>query len=654
MVGGRSCVVTEARQYSRQSSGASGLPSPGEVELEPQDRRAEDPAAAQVVAHPRLDGAEVLADDERLGPVRLERQDADHGLVVVADVGPCLRPGTGGDPPQPEQPDDVVDADAARVPQDRRDHRPVRRVRGLGQPVRAPRGLAPVLAVLVVGVRGRADRDALRVRVLQAPRVGAARVHPDREVVQDAEAHPGAQGRGLGGLELLVEDPLQPALEVDLGDVLLRPGQDARRVRVPELDRPLGEVRPVRRRERRPDGEVPQTDALPLAVGGEGSLTPRGAGHDEQGLQRRALGRPGGVAVDDVEPGELVVESVAQPRDARADVVGSGRVFGDALDAEVERVREAARGGQVGRGFEGRDGLAGVQRVHEDVVGAGGRGRPDGQVLEVDEVADAPGLGRADAVELRRDAPRAALADLGREAQPGRRDDQGHGGLVRRPRRVGAAGAERVVTERQRVRDLERGLPHRPAARVGAVEVARRAPVLELAQVLPDAARLEVDPHLEPVAVPDVDVHVRGPALAERQAGRQHPGPGLLLPGGQRGDGGLGGARVDVERGEHRLDRLGRHDHVPALPVPVVGGDAVGVGQGLQSGVEVGHAAMLPDRGGRRRRRTFDGDLAGFLTLMLGFGPLEDQNGRRGSENRHDGEIRTVGRTRGLDRVRMR
>ena len=57
------------------------------VELEPQDRRAQQAALAQIVAHPRFDGAQILTDDHRAGAVGLQRDDADHRVVVVADIG---------------------------------------------------------------------------------------------------------------------------------------------------------------------------------------------------------------------------------------------------------------------------------------------------------------------------------------------------------------------------------------------------------------------------------------------------------------------------------------------------------------------------------------------------------------------------------------
>ena len=75
----------------------------------------EQAALAQVVARGRLDDAEVLADHDRAGARGLQHQDADERLVVVADVGTLDRTHAVGDPPEPEEADDVVDAQAAGV-----------------------------------------------------------------------------------------------------------------------------------------------------------------------------------------------------------------------------------------------------------------------------------------------------------------------------------------------------------------------------------------------------------------------------------------------------------------------------------------------------------------------------------------------------------
>ena len=162
--GGRQVVGRHRGQHERPVV-LGGERCAVHVPLEPEHGRPEDPAVGQVVPHPRLDDAEVLADHDRARAVRLERQDPDERLVVVPDVRAVARVGTLGDPPEPEQPDHVVDPDGAGVPQHRPQHVPVRLVGGSGQRVRAPRRLGPVLPLLVVHVGRCADgRAAARAR----------------------------------------------------------------------------------------------------------------------------------------------------------------------------------------------------------------------------------------------------------------------------------------------------------------------------------------------------------------------------------------------------------------------------------------------------------------------------------------------------------
>ena len=104
--GGRQVVSVDGGQGQTPVGG--GLQRPAVVLLlEPEHRRAEHTAAGEVVARPGLDGAQVLADDDGAGAVGLEQGDADHGLVVVADVGALVRPHALGNPPQAKQPDDI-------------------------------------------------------------------------------------------------------------------------------------------------------------------------------------------------------------------------------------------------------------------------------------------------------------------------------------------------------------------------------------------------------------------------------------------------------------------------------------------------------------------------------------------------------------------
>ena len=89
------------------------------IDFEPQDRCSQQAAVAQIIAHPRLDRAEILTHDNRTGPMRLQRDDADHCVVVITHIGALCGRYALRDPPQPEQADDVVDAHPAGVPEDR-------------------------------------------------------------------------------------------------------------------------------------------------------------------------------------------------------------------------------------------------------------------------------------------------------------------------------------------------------------------------------------------------------------------------------------------------------------------------------------------------------------------------------------------------------
>ena len=95
--------------------GGKGQPVAVPVPFEPQHRGAEHPALVQRLAHPGLDGAEVLADHQRPGARGLQGQYREHRLGVVADVRPLRGRLPLRDPPEPEQAHDVVDAQGARV-----------------------------------------------------------------------------------------------------------------------------------------------------------------------------------------------------------------------------------------------------------------------------------------------------------------------------------------------------------------------------------------------------------------------------------------------------------------------------------------------------------------------------------------------------------
>ena len=160
-------------------------------------------------------------------------------------------------------------------------------------------------------------------------------------------------------------------------------------------------------------------------------------------LQGGALEPPHLVAVDPA----VVVEAapgLGQRRQRRADVGRAGHV----LDPQVDRVREAPRGGRVRAGLLRHGRRHRVQGVDEDEVGAQVLAGPPGQATQVAEVAHAPALARPRRVQLRGPAPAAAG---GEATPPGADDDRAFPLLTR----------QRVVTQgqvgRQRLVDLDPG-----------------------------------------------------------------------------------------------------------------------------------------------------------------------------------------------------
>ncbi len=169
--------------------------------------------AGQVAADPAVDGAEVLADRDAARARGRARERRHRRVVVIADVGAAVGGLAGGHPPQPRKAHDVVDAQAARVPQRGPEQLGQRPVAGRRQPLRVPGRLAPVLAELVEAVRRRAHGDAGDQQPRMRPGVGAAGVHAHGEVMDDAVRHPGGRRRPLRAGQLLIAMPLQPGME---------------------------------------------------------------------------------------------------------------------------------------------------------------------------------------------------------------------------------------------------------------------------------------------------------------------------------------------------------------------------------------------------------------------------------------------------------
>ena len=273
--------------------------------------------------------------------------------------------------------------------------------------------------------------------------------------------------------------------------------------------------------------------------------------------------------------------------------VGGGHVpdLADVLDAQVDRVHEAARGRQVRRRLHRRHRLGRVQRVDQHEAGPVRPRAPVGQLRQVGQVAQTPREARPHRVELRHEPPGAVLAQGGRQLEPCGRDHQRAGGLAALAEVV-EPRVQPVPAERQVLRQGEGGLTDEHA-----VERAWLDPLVRLLE-RPAAAVLEVDPRLQAAAVRHVHGHLSLTALPCHDDVRKHPAPGPFLDLCQRRRDRVVAGGVDVQPPQHSDDGPTRHLHVLALPVPVLGLDAVRLGQ-----FEELRRRLLPDRGGSRGER---------------------------------------------------
>ena len=508
--------------------------------LKPQDAGPQHTAAGQVVARPGLHGPQVLTDDHSAGPVSLQQDDAEHGLVVVAHVGAVVRTHALGDPPQAEQADDVVHAQCAGVTQDRAHHVTQRGVGAARQVLGVPRRLGPVLALLVVHVRrsphGDSGGEGLRV----GPHVSSLRVDSHREVIHDAQGHPRSQSLGLGTGQLLVDDPLQPGEEVDALGQLVRLVGDVSGVRLPQRGGPVLQG-PVLLHQRAPQGEALQPLALLGPEALEVSLAGVGATGGEDDLEGLALGLPHRVAVDRLGAEVTVLDLFEGPLHQRALGAGQAGHLGDVLRPDVEGVDEATCHRQVGRVGHRRHRLSRVQRVDEQEVGSLVP-QEGGELSEIVGVTGPPRPARAGRVQLGHDPPAPVSEGLGKiEVVGGDRQRRGHGDGLRlavggrrgmSPLRGGlvrGAGADLgddpVPSQGQIGSEDEGG-----AAALDAVHLTGHGPVLSLSQ-LTDVPVLELDahPHLGAVGHVDGDGRLHTAARDDRGGKRLPPGGVLDL-----------------------------------------------------------------------------------------------------------------------------
>ncbi len=272
------------------------------VVFEPEDRRSQHASTRQVLPHPRFDVAQVLADDHGAGPVRLQDQHADHRLVVVAHVGAGPRAQSVGNPPEPEEADDVIDAQCTRMPQQTPDEIAQRGIPGPRERGREPWWLEPVLPLLVIHVRRCADRDSGRVQRAERPGIRPERVDTHREVVHDPDTHAGLHRGVLRRCQLIVGDPLQPRVEGDPTGEAFAKLRDKGGAGIPRLGRPRLSAREgpgVVLLDRAPQREVGERDSLARNDPLECPLPFGVAGNGEEYLEHLLLRAPHGVPVDE-------------------------------------------------------------------------------------------------------------------------------------------------------------------------------------------------------------------------------------------------------------------------------------------------------------------------------------------------------------------
>ncbi len=512
------------------------------VPFEPQHGGAEHPAPGQRLTHPRLHRPEVLADDEGAGPVRLQEQDRQHRLAVVRDVRALGGRDPLRDPPEPEQAHHVVDAQRPGMAEHPAQQRAQRRVPGLHEPIGAPRRQPPVLAARVERVGRGTDADAPGVQG-RPEDVRAVRVHPDGQVVHDADRHAGLAGGLLGGGELGVRQPDQPPVEV--GALL------------GILPRPVGA----------PGGVPVQRRALLGAELPVGRFPFGGARDGVQQFQGGPLEGPDGVAVDQRALLQHPAAQLAAPGGEVGEGLGVGavRVLGDVLDPQVDGVGEAAGGrpvrGRVGR----RPGHGRVQRIDLDEPGTVGAAGPAGELREVAEVAHAPGALRQQGVQL----DEQPVGPLGRGRGPlGGHDQHGRPGTA-----VGGADVEGVHAQR------------REGARLPGLARLRRIPYLGMRGMrgipgTPGLPRTRVR-HLLGLQPQPCARRQRGQPGGRRrggppdQDGRKQAFRGRRLRRGQLGPYVVRGGGAHPQLPEHRGDRGPRDADGDALGGLVGGGDAV-------------------------------------------------------------------------------
>ena len=147
--------------------------------------------------------------------MRLQRQNTNHGFVVVPYVSTHTRAETDGYPPQPEQTENMVDADATGVTQSGAHHVAERPICQIGEDVGTHRRLSPLLSSLIKSIRRRPDADTVSKELPEHPRIGSGTGNTHGHIAHKSQRHPGVTSGRLGRRKLLVSNPLQPHEKID-------------------------------------------------------------------------------------------------------------------------------------------------------------------------------------------------------------------------------------------------------------------------------------------------------------------------------------------------------------------------------------------------------------------------------------------------------
>ena len=346
--------------------------------------------------------------------------------------------------------------------------------------------------------------------------------------------------------------------------------------------RPVVPVAAVLFGERAPGGEVIERTTFALAEGGVGQVTTGRPRYPVHQLERRALSRPRAVTIDRVDFAGPLLNFRAQPPHPAS--LGQVGIFGDCLNAKIERVDEAPRCRQVRRRLHwGRRARrpCRVQGIDQHIVSAMASSRPYREISQIGQIANTPRLSGPHAVELGGQAPGPASAKPLRKPKPIRRHDERTAGL-----KVARAQMHAVVANRQDTGQHEARLAD-PAP----VQIERRGEVLDLLHPVRNRSVLQLQPHFRGKAMGHVHPEPRLGAGAPHDGGRHPTCPISLKVPGQGLVAVLFGAGGNAERGEHGDHRGFGNGHVPVGPVHIPGGDAESPGKFDQRGRERCHAA---------------------------------------------------------------